>query len=165
MQQYLKMTMAEPDSQADPILLIDQVGPFSNSQAPDLTLALTRPLTRSKEVHKLKNSPDLGIPEDHTLDNKNTSLTSITSSLTNLQRSQLDSYTVVDNFKDKMLKEVSSLTKNVMNIFTKLEYMRKAQAAIAINQSGQIQTNNFQLSSKIDDVNSQLSANIDGVSS
>lgn len=75
--------MAEIVSRAKPILFLDQVVPYLSSQVPDLTL--TPPSTRSKKFHRILHSHELEIPENHTLDEINSSIISFSSSLTNLQ--------------------------------------------------------------------------------
>lgn len=80
------------------------------------------------------------ILSDHPHFNISASLTSITSSITNMQRDQLNSSTFVDNFKNTMHKELSSVCNNFSDISMRLEYIKKSQDSTAKNLGGQIQT-------------------------
>lgn len=96
----------------------------------------------------------LDIQKDNTIYNINNILTLITSSLTILQWNQLNTSDVVGNFKDNMLKEIVLLSKNMLDMFMNLEYIKKAHDSNATNLGGKIQNNNFQLLTNIDNFNS-----------
>lgn len=81
--------------------MIDQAIPCSFGPAPDLTIVVTSPRVRSKEIPRIIDSPELDIQMIKLLI---TSFSSITFSLTVLQQSQLKSSDAFENFKDKMIK-------------------------------------------------------------
>lgn len=79
-------------SQTGEAMLINQAGPPSSIQTQCFSLPITPPPTGSKKVPRIMNSPEMELPGDHTMDDINASLNSITCKLTNLQCGKLDSF-------------------------------------------------------------------------
>lgn len=102
-----------------------------SSQVQELSLVVS-PLVSSKDIQSISLSPELEILEDHMLDQINIHLTSITVSVSALRKIQMTTDLLVDNFRDKILKEVSFLAKNINKLFMKMNILKKDKAESTI---------------------------------
>lgn len=70
----------------------------------------------------------------------------------------------MNSFKDKMVKEVSDLSKGMTYIFRRLDQITKTQTATDTHLGGQIEKNNFHICTKIEEVQANFSKKIDCIS-
>lgn len=71
----------------------------------------------------------------------------------------------MNSFKDKMVNEVSDLSKVMTDIFRRLDQITKTQTATDAHLGGQIEKNNFHIWTKIEEVQANFNKKIDCISS
>lgn len=110
-------------SKGESTFVIDLVEPSSN-QALELTMAITHHVSY-KDISSIDLILELEIPEDLI----NFILTSIFESVSSLHNSKKNSDLFLDNFRDKVLKEVYYLSNYMNTLFMNIYSLKKDQDA------------------------------------